>query len=170
MSEGNFSFSYRKIPLFAGSVILSFLAGFIGSLFTETGPGSWYQTVLVKPWFTPPGIVFPIVWNILYLLMGISLYLILSGDFTDRRVRVLAGVFALQLFLNALWSYLFFGLENPLYGLICIIFLWSAILFLIVYSWSYNRKISYLLIPYIAWVTLATAINAAVVVLNPVLL
>ncbi|EHQ34990.1 TspO/MBR family protein [Methanoplanus limicola] len=170
MAKGNFSISSVNIPLLAGSVILSYLAGFIGSLFTETGTGSWYQTVLVKPWFTPPGIVFPVVWNILYLLMGISLYLLLSGNLADRRVRILTGVFGIQLVLNALWSILFFGLKSPVSGLICIIILWSAILYLIVYSWNFNRKVSYLLIPYIVWVTIATAINAAVVILNPGLL
>ncbi|UUX93624.1 TspO/MBR family protein [Methanoplanus endosymbiosus] len=170
MAKGNFSISSVNIPLLAGSVILCYLAGFIGSLFTETGPDSWYQTVLIKPWFTPPGIVFPVVWNILYLLMGISLYLLLSGDAADRRARILTAVFAVQLFLNALWSYLFFGLKSPVSGLICIIVLWLAILYLIVYSWNYNRKVSYLLIPYISWVTIATAINTAVVILNPVIL
>ena len=170
MAKGNFSISSVNLPLLAGSVILCYLAGFIGSLFTETGTDSWYQAVLVKPWFTPPGIVFPVVWNILYLLMGISLYLLLSGNLTDIRGRTLASVFGIQLFLNALWSILFFGLKSPISGLICIIILWSAILYLIVYSWNYNRKVSYLLIPYIAWVTIATAINAAVVVLNQALL
>ncbi|MDD4300306.1 MAG: tryptophan-rich sensory protein [Methanomicrobium sp.] len=151
----------------AASVIGCNLAGAVGSIFTQTGPDSWYAG-LIKPWFLPPSIAFPIAWTILYTLMGICLYLIWIEDREDRHVKVALGFFAIQLLLNILWSYLFFGLQNPMYGLIGIIFLWIFIAETIIASYRVSKNAGYLLIPYIAWVSFATLLNAAILLLNPV--
>ncbi|MBN2734299.1 MAG: tryptophan-rich sensory protein [Methanomicrobiaceae archaeon] len=149
-------------------VIVCNLAGVIGGIFTETGPGTWYSG-LVKPWFLPPSIAFPIVWTILYTMMGIVLYLLWREDRTNGHVKIALGFFAIQLLLNVAWSFFFFGLENPLYGLIVIVFLWIFILETIITSYKVNKNAAYLLIPYILWVSFATLINAAVLMLNPII-
>ncbi|MDD4126067.1 MAG: tryptophan-rich sensory protein [Methanomicrobium sp.] len=149
------------------SLIVCNLAGVIGGLFTETGPGTWYSG-LVKPWFMPPSIAFPIAWTILYILMGVSLYLLWTEDRTEAHVKIALGFFAIQLILNVAWSFFFFGLNNPLYGLIVIVFLWIFILETIIASYRINKKAGYFLIPYIVWVSFAAIINAAVLMLNPV--
>ncbi|WOF16717.1 tryptophan-rich sensory protein [Methanoplanus sp. FWC-SCC4] len=162
--------NYIKEPLtLIASVIICNLAGIIGGFFTETGPGSWYAEELVKPWFIPPSIAFPIVWITLYTLMGISLYLLLAEGFNRQKVRAAVSVFAIQLILNVLWSVLFFGMKSPLFGMIGIIFLWIFILQTIIVSYDINKKAAYLLMPYIAWVSFAAYINAAILMINPVI-
>jgi tryptophan-rich sensory protein len=159
---------FIKDPVaFLACVIVCNLAGVVGGLFTETGPGTWYSGI-VKPWFLPPSIAFPIVWTILYILMGITLYLLWTADRTNLQVKVALGFFAIQLALNIAWSFFFFGLNNPLYGLIVIVFLWIFIFETIITSYRINKNAAHLLIPYILWVSFATLINAAVLILNPV--
>ncbi|HPM61959.1 MAG TPA: tryptophan-rich sensory protein, partial [Methanoregulaceae archaeon] len=87
-----------------GSVLLCNCAGLLGSLFTTTGPGSWYST-LIKPAFNPPSWIFAPVWTLLYILMGISLYLVIMEGMKGRDVRIPLLIFAIQLILNILWSY-----------------------------------------------------------------
>ena len=140
------------------SIILCQIVGAVGSIFTSSSISTWYPS-LVKPAFTPPSWIFAPVWTILYLLMGLSLFLILVRGGGKGRLKPALSVFALQLFLNGLWSYLFFGLRNPLYGFIGIILLWVMILFTIVEACKVSGVAAVLLIPYIAWVTIAAALN-----------
>jgi steroid 5-alpha reductase family enzyme/tryptophan-rich sensory protein len=136
-------------------------AGFIGSFFTFTSIGSWYST-LNKPFFNPPNWLFGPVWTILYILMGISLYLAIKNH-ADKNAIV---IFALQLALNALWSILFFGFQNPILALLEIFFLWIFILLTIIHFSRFSRLSGYLLIPYLLWVTFATILNYSIVALN----
>jgi len=156
----------KKGFLLAGSLLICLATGWAGSYFTRTGPGSWYAEVLIKPGLTPPGYLFGIVWTILYILMGICLYLLLTKDRSLNEVRVAIVLFFVQLALNFSWSYLFFGLENPMAGLLCIIALWIFILATIVASYKIDRTAAYLLVPYILWVSFATLLNWQIVVLN----
>lgn len=156
----------RKPLVLLLSVLICLLAGAAGSLVTITGPGSWYAEELVKPWFTPPGIVFPVVWTTLYILMGISLYLLLTEGRGSRKANLAITFFALQLAANAIWSFLFFGMQNPLYGLVDIVLLWFLIVATIYYAGSVNRYAAYLLLPYIVWVSIATCLNYSIAVLN----
>lgn len=156
----------KKGFLFAGSLLLCLATGWAGSYFTRTGPGSWYAEVLIKPGLTPPGYLFGIVWTILYILMGIFLYLLLTKNLSLNEVRVAIAFFFVQLALNLSWSYLFFGLEDPVAGLLCIIALWIFILATIIASYKIDRRAAYLLVPYILWVTFATFLNWQIVVLN----
>lgn len=156
----------KKIFLFSGSVLVCLITGFAGSIFTITGPGSWYAESLVKPVLTPPGYLFGIVWTLLYILMGISLYLLLDSGFEKREVRSAVSFFIVQLVLNFSWSALFFGLKSPVAGMLCILALWIFILLTIMKSYTVSRPAAYLLIPYIAWVTFAACLNGMIVILN----
>ena len=141
--------------------MLPFLASAIGGLFTASSVSTWYVE-LNKPVFNPPSWIFGPVWTLLYLLIGISLYLVwIKKD--DVRAFF---VFGIQLFLNALWSILFFGLKLPLYAFIEIILLWIAILMTIIYFYRINKTSAYLLVPYILWVSFAAVLNFSIFILN----
>ncbi len=143
------------------SILLPFLVSVIGGLFTVSSVSTWYVT-LIKPSFNPPNWIFGPVWTILYLMMGISLYLVWIKKY-DKSAFILFGI---QLVLNALWSILFFGIKSPLYAFIEIIFLWVAILLTIIYFYKINKTSAYLLIPYILWVSFASVLNLAILILN----
>ena len=98
--------------------------------------------------------------------MGISLYLILKRGIKDKGVRLGIGLFGVQLFLNALWSILFFGLQNPFIAFIEIIALWIFILLTIIQFWRIEKRAAYMLLPYILWVTVASTLNYYIWVLN----
>ncbi|MCQ2356505.1 MAG: tryptophan-rich sensory protein, partial [Methanocorpusculum sp.] len=116
-----------SLLLLVGTVVLCFFAAGLGSLVTVTGTGSWFMTELIKPEWQPPDYLFGPVWTVLYLLMGIAFAFVLAQG-TDRRdVRVAAGVFLVQLVLNVLWSYLFFGWEMIGAAAVEIVVLWVAI-------------------------------------------
>ena len=144
------------------SLIVCQLAGAIGSVFTVSSVGSWYSG-LAKPFFNPPSWLFGPVWTILYLLMGISLYLVWTKKLKSKTALYIFGV---QLVLNTLWSIFFFGLQQPLLAFIEIIFLWIMIMLTIIYFYKISKTAAYLLIPYILWVSFAAVLNIAIVVLN----
>jgi len=150
------------------SFILTFIAGAVGSAFTFSEITSWYST-LNKPFFSPPNWVFGPVWTILYILMGISLYLFWKTKVNNKLKKVKKNgfvFFGIQLVLNSLWSILFFGLHNPGIAFLEIIFLWLSILLSIKYFQKVSKTSAYLLVPYILWVTFASLLNFAVWQLN----
>lgn len=151
---------FRKLVV---SLLLPFAAAAIGSYFTFPAIGSWYQT-LNKPVFSPPNWVFGPAWTILYILMGMSFYLIWISKKKGKKTAV--KFFLIQLALNASWSIVFFGLKNPPLAFANILLLWITILFTINYFYKISKKAAYLLYPYIAWVSFATALNLAIVLLN----
>lgn len=158
----------HKIPSIlkmVAAILFCLVIGSLGSLVTITGPGSWYAT-LMKPFFTPPSWVFAPVWITLFVLMGIALFLIWESGTERREVQVALGVFGLQFFLNVIWSFLFFGLQSPLMGFADILILWVMIAATIVLFYRIRKSAAYLLIPYIAWVTIATALNGAIYFMN----
>lgn len=143
------------------SLILPFLAAGIGSLFTSRTVSTWYTT-LQRPAFSPPNWVFGPVWTILYLLMGFSLYLVWKKGIT----RIAGIFFGVQLALNALWSILFFGMQQPFWAFVELIFLWGAILGTIITFYKIDKRAAYLLIPYFLWVSFAAILNYYIVILN----
>ena len=149
----------------AVSIIVCQMAGIVGSLFTVPVIGTWYES-LQKPFFTPPNYVFGPVWITLYTLMGISLYLVLGRGIKKHEVRNVLYVFAAQLSLNALWSAVFFGLQSPLYGFMVIVLLWATIALTIIKFYGIDRRAGLILIPYIAWVTIASFLNYFILILN----
>lgn len=144
------------------SIGIPLLVGFFGSYFTLPSIGTWYQT-LDKPFFNPPNFIFAPVWTVLYILMGLALYLVLVQ--TKKKDLVLK-LFSIQLFLNFLWTLIFFGLRNPTLALVEITLLWIAIFFTIKSFFAISKNAAYLLIPYIAWVSFALILNLAIVLLN----
>lgn len=149
-------------PKLAFSIIVCQFAGIIGSFFTASSIPTWYTT-LNKPYFNPPSWLFGPVWIILYLLMGISLYIILESK-TKSKYPIY--IFGTQLILNTFWSIIFFGLKSPLFAFIEIIILWFTILLTIISFNKISKKASYLLIPYILWVTFAAILNFSIYYLN----
>ncbi len=156
-----------KWPLLVGSIILCQIPGIAGSFFTAPAIPVWYAG-LNKPSFNPPSWVFAPVWTLLYLLMGISLYLVLDAGIHRRQVKIAGGAFFIQLILNGLWSYLFFGLRSPLGAFFEIIFLWLAIALSMVLFFRIRPVAGWLLLPYILWVSFAGFLNYHIVILNPV--
>ena len=148
------------------SLLLCQAAGAIGGFFTARKIPTWYAG-LVKPSFNPPSWVFGPVWTILYLLMGFAFYLIwVQVPSTSGRNQALT-FFLVQLALNALWSYFFFGLQKPWWGVTEMAFLWVAILLTLLSFFPLSAKAGWLLVPYLAWVTFAFALNLAIARLNP---
>lgn len=154
---------WRKL---IASVIICQVAGLLGAIFTSSAIPTWYAT-LEKPPFVPPDWTFSVVWTFLYLLMGLSLYLVWMNGWERRDVRLAMGVFGIQLFLNFLWSVLFFGLRSPLLGMIEIVFLWFAIVATIWLFYRISRLAGALLMPYLAWVSFAALLNYYIWLLNP---
>jgi benzodiazapine receptor len=149
----------RSIPDIVKFVIILIIclsAGLIGSLLTAPAIPVWYAA-LEKPFFTPPDWLFAPVWTSLFVLMSISATLVWRSGHTETRNAL--GIFSVQLILNALWSWAFFGLRSPFAGLIEIVFLWIAIIITIKAFFRISRTAGYLLIPYILWVTLALLLN-----------
>ncbi|MCC7552480.1 tryptophan-rich sensory protein [Candidatus Micrarchaeota archaeon] len=155
----------KNAGILIGFIILCLLAGIIGSIFTTQNIPTWYESIN-KPSFNPPNWVFGPVWTILYVLMGISAYLIYSKGIKKKEVKLALIIFGIQLVLNTLWSILFFGLTSPLFGLICIIFLWLFIVLIMKLFYKLDKKAAYLLIPYILWVSFATILNYYIFILN----
>ena len=155
----------QSYPKLAAAILFCVLVGSIGSLVTITGPGSWYST-LQKPFFAPPNWVFAPIWITLFVLMGIALYLVWESGTEHRHVKVALGIFGVQFLLNIIWSFLFFSLKSPLLGFIDILFLWVMIMATICTFYRVRKGAAYFLIPYIAWVTLASALNGAIYFMN----
>ena len=112
------------------SILICHSAGFIGTVFTSSAIPTWYDS-LKKPPFSPPNWIFGPVWTILYTLMGISVYLVWRQGIDDSQVKTALIIFGVQLFLNALWSPIFFGFKAMFAALIVIIIMWIVILFTI---------------------------------------
>jgi translocator protein len=121
---------------------------------------------LIKPAFAPPALVFPIVWTILYILMGIAAYKIWKMDYCKIPVRDSLFYYGLQLFLNFIWSILFFGLGLRLTALIDILLLIAVIIIMNLKFNKLNKKSAYLNIPYLLWLSYAAVLNYYVWILN----
>jgi tryptophan-rich sensory protein len=148
------------------ALILPQLAGILGSLFTTPAIDGWYST-LNKPVFTPPNWLFAPAWITLFILMGISLYFVyITEPKREGDKDIFITFFYIQLLLNFLWNVLFFGLQNPLLGLIEIVLLIFTVAVTIFYGFKIKRVSGYLLIPYILWLCFATALNIGILVLN----
>ena len=147
------------------SILASCATGGIGSLFTFKAIPTWYQG-LRKPPYTPPNWAFGPVWTILYILMGISVFLVWQKGLATNGAMLAFTLFWVQLALNALWSVIFFGMKSKGGGVIAIIVLWLLILATIITSFGVSTLAGALLIPYIVWVSIASYLNIGVWLLN----
>jgi benzodiazapine receptor len=147
------------------SILASFAAGGIGSLFTFKAIPTWYAG-LKKPSYTPPNWAFGPVWTTLYILMGISVFLVWQKGLAINGALLAFTLFWTQLVLNALWSIIFFGMKSQGGGVITIIVLWLLILATIIVCFQVSGWAGILLIPYIVWVSIASYLNIGVWLLN----
>lgn len=143
------------------SILIPLAAGALSALFS--GNMAAYSA-LNKPPFSPPSLVFPIVWTILYILMGVSSYIIFMSDSPDRSKAL--KIYGLQLFFNFCWSIIFFGLSWYLFA-----FFWLVVLIILIYSmikqfFSINPTSAYLLMPYLLWCVFAAYLNLSIYLLN----
>ena len=155
---------FNKISKLLASMIICELAGAMGSVFTISQINGWYAG-LVKPSFNPPNWIFAPIWTALFILMGIALYLVWTGKKEISKKKAVQ-IFAVQLVLNVLWSLVFFGLHSPVMGFLIIVPLWIAIFLTIKEFYKISKVASYLLVPYILWVSFASVLNAFIWFLN----
>lgn len=153
----------RKIDKeFVISIAIPLIVGLISGLLSMGGMKEFNS--LTKPFLAPPGFIFPIVWTILYVLMGISSYIIYQEN--DYHSDCCLKIYALNLFVNFLWSPIFFGLNLRLFALIWIILLDIVVAFMILCFYKVNKKAAYYQIPYFVWCLFATYLNLMFYILN----
>lgn len=158
----NISSPRRSWFVLAGFIAAAFVAGAIGSWATFPNVRTWFPG-LVKPAWNPPGWLFGPVWTTLYVFMGTAAW---RAWRTGPAARPLVAGYFVQLVLNALWSVLFFGLKQPAWALVGIVVLWGLLAWLQVGLWRTDRVAGVLWLPYLLWVSFATALNTAIVRLN----
>jgi translocator protein len=150
-------------------LLLSFalvaLVSLVGSLWTDTGDGSWYAQ-LEQPAWEPPDWLFGPVWTVLYVLMAVAAWLVARCGLHRRDVQVALGLYLVQLALNLGWTGVFFGLERPGWAVVEIAILVVVLIATIVAFWRIHRVAAALLVPYLLWVGYATALTAGIAALN----
>lgn len=154
-------FAPKSLAVLVLFLVLSFAAAAFGAQFA---PGAWYDQ-LDKPSFNPPSWVFGPVWTVLYVLIAVAAWLVWDRR-AEAAVALPLAAWGVQLVLNALWSWLFFGLERPGLAFAEILVLWLAILATVVLFWRLRPVAGALLIPYLAWVSFAAVLNGAIWRLN----
>jgi len=157
--------SARSAGLLILCIAIPLVIGFAGSAATLPEIPGWYAG-LDKPAFTPPGWLFGPVWTILYILMGIALFLVVKNGVDTASVQTAVCVFAAQLLANLAWSFLFFGMHSIDLGLLDILLLFSLIAATIILFRRISPHAAYLLIPYICWVAFASLLNGMIAILN----
>ncbi|KPM32738.1 Protein CrtK [Croceitalea dokdonensis DOKDO 023] len=155
----------RKLLKIAVAVGICVLIGFLSSIATQSSVNDWYVT-LNKPSFNPPNWLFAPVWTLLYVMMGVAAGLVWSKGFHHVWVKTALYHFGFQLLLNAMWSIVFFGLKNPLMALFVILVLLVMIALTIKWFKVVSKKAAWLMLPYLIWVSFATALNFSIWYLN----
>lgn len=142
------------------NIILPLIIGGIGTLLGN--PSSY--SIINKPSFSPPAILFPIVWTILYILMGISAYMISVSDDSDKKKAYI--IYLIQLVVNGLWSLFFFRFKWYLFSFFWILLLISLVIIMIDRFYKINKVSGYLQLPYLAWLIFASILNLSIYLLN----
>ena len=151
----------KKYKTLIISILIPNLLGLLSAIISQI---STNINTFNKPSFTPPGIVFPIVWTILYILMGISSYIIYKEKNTIKTKELL--IYSIQLLVNFIWSIIFFRIKNFLLAFILIIILLTLVIIMTIKFYKINKTSAYLQIPYILWLILATILSYNVLLLN----
>ncbi len=149
-----------------GAILLCEAAGILGTFFTASQIQTWYLTELIRPSFSPPNWLFGPVWTILYALMGISLFLVWEQKKRNKEWQGAITIFFVQLFLNAIWTPIFFGMHALGFAFGVIIAMWLAIVLTIIVFYRQKKVAGYLLIPYLLWASFASVLNGAIWYLN----
>jgi benzodiazapine receptor len=150
---------YILAPLFYFAVVQ------IGSSFTMQGVSTWYPAIM-KPSYTPPGIIIGIVWTVIYILSAISLIVFVNATRGKKDVWVIWCLYLLNGLINALWSYIFFVKHLLFLAFLDALCIWVTVVLLIVCTWPYSRISSMLFVPYFLWVSFATYLNFIIYRLN----
>ena len=137
--------------------------GLIGAASTTSGIGSWYSG-LIKPFFAPPNWLFGPVWTVLYVMIGVTGYLLSRKN--SEKYKIAQGLFWWQLLLNGLWSPVFFGMRNITLGLVVIVALAMVLAKWLKVLQEIDRRLFWMMVPYFAWVSFATMLNAGFWILN----
>ncbi|MBR4966483.1 MAG: tryptophan-rich sensory protein [Lachnospiraceae bacterium] len=147
------------------SILISLGVGGLSALLVRNQFGMYEQ--INTPPLSPPSILFPIVWSILYVLMGISAAMIYkTEEANDADRKTALWLYGIQLFFNFCWSPVFFGLEWYLFAFIWLMIMWVIIIVMIIKFYSINKTAAYLQIPYLLWTTFAAYLNFGVYILN----
>jgi tryptophan-rich sensory protein len=149
----------------AGWLTAVLVVGYVGSAINATKIPTWYAG-LAKPSFTPPPLVFNVVWTALYLMMAFAVWRVGSAAAQRQEGRWATGLFALQLVINGLWSPVFFGLQNMMLGLVVTVALFVVLIPTTLLFLRLDRMAGFLLVPYLAWAGFALVLNAAFVAVN----
>ncbi|WP_313073708.1 TspO/MBR family protein [Lacrimispora sp.] len=149
----------RKLIIF---ILIPLAVGLVSGILTKNSM-TMYNT-LNQPALSPPGWVFPVVWTILYILMGVSSYLIATSPSQKKQEALL--LYAIQLFLNFIWSPIFFGLGNYFLAFLVLVLLWYVIVKMIRAFFRIDPTAALLQIPYLLWITFAGYLNLAIIFLN----
>ena len=157
----------KKFLTFVLAIVISFVPGIFGGFFSPIIPGvnDWYHG-LAQSVLTPNGWVFSIAWLILYTLLGIALYLIMRSGKTRQNKATAYTLFIVQMILNTLWSYLFFGLHMVGWAMICVVALVGVAFWMAIAFKPISRVASYLVWPYVAWLIFAAYLNGTILILN----
>ena len=149
-----------KFKLYAKSILIPVIIGGIVGLIISK---SIDYNSLQKPFLSPPAILFPIIWTILYTLMGISYGILENKSLIDSKTKF---IYYLQLFINALWSIIFFSLKWRIFAFLWIILLDIIVIIMIINFYKKNKLSGLLQIPYLIWILFASYLNLAVYLLN----
>ena len=144
-------------------IIFCLVLGYSSALFQSDSMITWYPN-LDKSSLTPPGFVFPIVWTILYICIGLALAYVIFSKSENKTMLIV--IWSFQMLFNFLWSFMFFYLKNPTLGFIDIVLLDITVLLFIIYSFTPVRNSSILFMPYMAWLLLATYLNGYIMFKN----
>jgi len=145
-------------------ILIPLAAGGIGALLMGNTMGVYER--VIRPPLSPPPLLFPIVWGILYILMGISSYLVLQADAPAPVRRQALGLYGAQLFVNALWPFLFFRLQAFLPAFLWLLLLWVLVLLMVLRFFRIRKAAGWLQLPYLLWLTFAAYLNFAIWLLN----
>ncbi len=156
-----FKFSLKRFLI---SIALPLFVGGLSALITR-GNMNLYSKI-ITPKLSPPGWLFPVVWTVLYTLMGISLYLVWNSEAESYEKQRAFVIFGIQLFLNFIWSPIFFNQQWFLLAFVVLLFLWIFALGMILSFYKISRSAGILQIPYIIWLTFAGYLNLAIYLLN----
>ena len=146
------------------SVIIPLGTGGLSALLTKDNMDLYSQ--INQPALSPPSWIFPVVWTVLYLLMGISFYLVWSSGASSTEKKIAFSVFAIQLFLNFIWSPIFFNARWVLFAFILLICIWILVLLMIIRFYKISKPAGLLQLPYLLWLTFAAYLNLSIYLLN----
>lgn len=154
----------NKLLLLVECIALPLLVGVLSALLTREGVQTY--ATMEKPPLSPPAILFPIVWTILYVLMGIGFYLVLTSDGSKEDIKSALSVYVWQLLVNFLWPTFFFNFQWYLFSFFWLVLLWILVLIMLIRFYRVSKVAAYINIPYLVWLTFAGYLNLGVYFLN----